>query len=63
MRTVQVNGIVNVHRNVERLPKGFITKKVNVIFDHVLSTYLVPKPEIKEINETVVINDTMEVYA
>ncbi len=62
MRIVQTNVINDMAGSVNRLEKGFITRRTETQYMHVKEPVMVQRPQIEDFNNLVVIHDQVEQY-
>ena len=62
MRVTQTNIISDMGGSVNRLEKGFVTRRTENQYVHVQEPILVQRPVIEDFNNMVVIHDQIEQY-
>ena len=62
MRVVQTNIISDMSGSVNRLEKGFVTRRTETQYMHVKEPVMVQRPQIEDFNNLVVIHDQVEQY-
>ncbi len=62
MRVTQTNIISDMGGSVNRLEKGFVTRRTENQYVHVQEPILVQRPVIEDFNNMVVIHDQVEQY-
>lgn len=63
MRIVSESNVINTAGYVDRVERGYVVKHVNKVYQHVKEPVIVPKPQVEDFNNLVVVHDMVEQYA
>jgi len=63
VQIVTTNTVRHIEGHTHSKERGAVTRRTNVVYEHVLEPVIVPRPRIEDLNALVIVDNKMEYYS